>query len=229
MQRALTLRYGAARLTAPTRLAATAAAGRRCLASSIDEEWFKIKTAAAAAATAAVPPVTTSLREDGVAVLTLNVPEKMNRMDVEMGLAFEAAVMELRALPPTTLKACVLTGSGRAFSAGGDLDFLMDRHNDAPSNNASIMREFYARFLSIRKLEVPLIAAINGPAIGAGMAVACACDLRIASPDAKIGITFVGLGLPPGMGSTYWLPSVVGPQRAAELVLTGEVIDGVEV
>lgn len=215
MRRGRNLRYGAARLTAPTWLAATAGhcwpplPRQRCRRRAPRDD---------------LPP-----RGDGVAVLTLNVPEKMNRMDVEMVLAFEAAVMELRALPPTTLKACVLTGSGRAFSAGGDLDFLMDRHNDAPSNNASIMREFYARFLSIRKLEVPLIAAINGPAIGAGMAVACACDLRIASPDAKIGITFVGLGLPPGMGSTYWLPSVVGPQRAAELVLTGEVIDGVEV
>ena len=118
--------------------------------------------------------------------------------------------------------------AGRAFSAGGDLNFLMDRHADAPTNNAGIMRDFYSRFLSLRSLEVPVIAAINGPAIGAGMAVACACDLRVAAPDAKMGITFVGLGLPPGMGSTHWLPSTVGPQRANELILTGEVIDGVE-
>ena len=118
----------------------------------------------------------------GVAVITLNQPDKMNAMTVGMGVAFEAAVAKLCTEPPAVLKACVLTGAGRAFSAGGDLQFLMDRHNDAPTNNARIMRDFYSRFLSVRKLEVPVIAAINGPAIGAGMAVACACDLRIAAP-----------------------------------------------
>lgn len=142
-----------------------------------------LTAAAAAAATSTEPLVTTELdASTGVAVVTLNQPEKMNAMTVDMGVAFEAAVAELCKEPPTSLKACVLTGAGRAFSAGGDLKFLMDRHNDAPTNNARIMRDFYSRFLSVRKLEVPVIAAINGPAIGAGLAVACACDLRIASP-----------------------------------------------
>ena len=127
--------------------------------------------------------VTTELdAATGVAVITLNQPDKMNAMTVGMGVAFEAAVAKLCSEPPDLLKACVLTGAGRAFSAGGDLQFLMDRHNDAPTNNARIMRDFYSRFLSVRKLEVPVVAAINGAAIGAGMAVACACDLRIAAP-----------------------------------------------
>ncbi|KAH8072212.1 enoyl-CoA hydratase [Aureococcus anophagefferens] len=117
-------------------------------------------------------------------------------MTVEMGEAFEAAVGELREMPPNELRAAILTGAGRAFSAGGDLDWLLERHRDSPTNNAKIMRDFYGRFLSLRTLEV--------------------------------GITFVGLGLPPGMGSTHWLPSIVGPQRANELILTGEVVDGAE-
>ena len=126
--------------------------------------------------------VTTEIT-DGVATITLNAPERLNAMTVEMGEAFEAAVGELRDLPPTELRAAILTGAGRAFSAGGDLDWLLERHRDSPTNNAKIMRDFYGRFLSLRTLEVPIVAAINGPAIGAGFAVACACDLRVAATD----------------------------------------------
>jgi len=122
----------------------------------------------------------------------------------------------------------VLTGAGRAFSAGGDLGFLKDRGNDTPSRNSVIMRRFYERFLSVRRLPVPVVAAINGPAIGAGLALALACDVRVARHDAKMGITFVQLGLHPGMGSTHFLPRIVGPQQASKLMLTGEVVDGIE-
>lgn len=90
------------------------------------------------------------------------------------------------------------------------------------------MRRFYERFLSVRRLPVPVVAAINGPAIGAGLALALACDVRVASHDAKMGITFVQLGLHPGMGSTHFLPRIVGPEQASKLMLTGEVVDGVE-
>eukprot|EP00605_Chrysophyceae_sp_TOSAG23-4_P000434 GSChrysophyteH1.ASY1.ANO1.491.1 assembled CDS len=90
------------------------------------------------------------------------------------------------------------------------------------------MRRFYERFLSVRKLPVPVIAAINGPAIGAGLALACAADLRVSSKNAKMGITFVSLGLHPGMGSTHFLPRLIGNQMAAHLMLTGQLIDGTE-
>mmetsp|Transcript_16449 Transcript_16449/g.50864 ORF Transcript_16449/g.50864 Transcript_16449/m.50864 type:complete len:285 (-) Transcript_16449:28-882(-) len=166
--------------------------------------------------------------EDGVATITLDDPSRLNAMTVAMGEAFEAAVAGLRREPPEALRAVVLHGAGRAFSAGGDLDWLAERHRDTPGNNAAIMRAFYARFLSIRDLEVPTIAALNGPAIGAGLAVACACDIRVAAPDAKLGITFVGLGLPPGMGSTHFLPWILGPQGASDMILTGRIVDGEE-
>lgn len=136
---------------------------------------------------------------------------------------------EINNLGPEKLRALVLTGEGKGFSAGGDLKWLMERHHDKPHNNTIIMRDFYRRFLNIRNYcHVPTIAAINGPAIGAGFALACACDIRIASPKAKMGVTFVGLGLSPGMGSTHWLSSIVGPQKANELLFTGGLIDGVE-
>ena len=95
-----------------------------------------------------------------------------------------------------------------------------------PSRNAPIMRRFYQRFLSVRSLPVPVIAAINGPAVGAGLCFALACDVRVAAADTKLGLTFVGLGLHPGMGASHFLPSIVGPQVAAQMMLTGELISG---
>lgn len=163
-----------------------------------------------------------------IGTLTLNSPKKMNALTAEMGDEFTDILKnQINHLPPTELSAVILTGEGRAFSAGGDLNWLMERHHDKPSNNTIIMRDFYQRFLNIRRYcHVPVIAAINGSAIGAGFALACACDLRIIHPDAKVGVTFVGLGLSPGMGSTHWLPSIVGPQFANELLFTGGIIDG---
>ena len=98
-------------------------------------------------------------------------------------------------------RAVVITGAGRAFSAGGDMKFLSDRTESDALSNANTMKSFYDRFLCLRSLEVPTIAAINGPAIGAGLCVAAACDMRICAADAKMGWTFVGLGLHPGMVS----------------------------
>lgn len=167
-------------------------------------------------------------KEGRVAVIRLNRPDKLNAMTIELGDAFSAAVEQLSREDTAGLGAVVVTGNGKAFSAGGDLQFLRDRHYDTPSRNAAIMRTFYHRFLCVRSLPVPVIAAINGPAIGAGLCFALACDVRIASPKAKMGLTFVGLGLHPGMGATHFLPSIVGPQVASELMLTGKVIDGTE-
>lgn len=165
--------------------------------------------------------------EDGVARITLNNPSKMNALSCEMGEQFEALVHRLsHSDAAKEIHAAVVTGAGAAFSAGGDLQFLEDRHNDSPSRNAPIMRRFYERFLSVRRLPFPVVAAINGPAIGAGMCFALACDLRVAALDTKLGFTFVGLGLHPGMGCTHYLPGIVGEQQAARLLLTGEVVSG---
>jgi enoyl-CoA hydratase/carnithine racemase len=93
----------------------------------------------------------------------------------------------------------ILTGVGRAFCAGGDLEFLEARTKDIPQDNSIIMHQFYAKFLSFREeLRVPVIAAINGPAVGAGMCLACAADIRLATKDATMGVNFTTLGIHPG-------------------------------
>jgi enoyl-CoA hydratase/carnithine racemase len=164
-----------------------------------------------------------------VAIITLNDPKRLNALNAKMGDEFGDIINSLSEGPDTEdLAAVVLTGEGRAFSAGGDLQFLKDRAADTPSRNSIIMRRFYERFLAVRRLPVPVGAAINGPAIGAGLALALACDVRVASEDAKMGITFVQLGLHPGMGSTHFLPRIVGPQYASRMMLTGEIIEGNE-
>ena len=162
-----------------------------------------------------------------VAIITLNNPGKMNALTEEMGEALGGRLAEVRG--EGSVRAAVITGAGKAFSAGGDLDWLMARHRDTPENNLVVMQEFYKKFLVMREMEVPVIAAINGPAIGAGLCLALGgADIRVASEGAKLGVTFTRLGLHPGMAATHFLPQLVGPQVAAELLLTGRLVDSTE-
>jgi enoyl-CoA hydratase/carnithine racemase len=163
-----------------------------------------------------------------VTIVTLNQPDNLNAMTATMGDEIEAVVADLRSRPPSELRAVVLTGAGRAFSAGGDLAFLDARRDDSPTSNAEIMRRFYARFLSIRKLPVPVVACINGPAIGAGLCFAMAADVRVTHDKAKLGFTFVGLGLHPGMGATHTIALAAGAQTASRMLLTGDIVGGQE-
>jgi len=163
-------------------------------------------------------------RSDGVCIITLNDAPRLNALTAAMGDTFNAVIDDLCSRGCQGVGAVVLTGSGRAFSAGGDLEFLRERAADTPLRNSIVMRRFYDRFLSLRRLPVPIIAAINGPAVGAGMCVALACDMRIANRSSKMGFTFTKLGLHPGMGATHFLSPVVGPQQASRLLFTGELI-----
>ncbi len=165
----------------------------------------------------------------GVATLLLNDPESRNAMTPDMGEEMVAAVEQLRANPD--VRVVVVTGAGRSFSAGGNLAMLARdaglSDDEGPSLKGS-PKDFYGRFLSIRKIEVPTIAAINGHAIGAGLCFALGCDMRIAARGAKMGMTFTRLGIHPGMGATYSLPRLVGTAVAAELLFTGRVFDADE-
>jgi enoyl-CoA hydratase len=171
-----------------------------------------------------------------VATVILNDPERRNAMSRAMGEAFAGRIGELAAEPD--LRAVILSGAGRAFCAGGDMDMITEQADAGASGHAlpgharrvirDTMRSFYTLFLSVRDLPCPTIAAINGHAIGAGLCVALACDLRIAARDAKLGLNFTRLGLHPGMAATWTLPRLLGPALAAELLYTGRLVDGAE-
>ena len=174
------------------------------------------------------------LERDGhVATLRFHDPERRNAMTRAMGEAFAERIAELR--DDASLRCLVLTGAGRAFSAGGDLGMIggqADQGAAAPGRARrpirDQMRSFYTLFLSVRELPCPTIAAINGHAVGAGLCVALACDLRIVSREAKLGLNFTKLALHPGMGATWTLPRLVGPAKAAELLFTSRLVRGDE-
>ncbi|MBW3620175.1 MAG: enoyl-CoA hydratase/isomerase family protein [Actinobacteria bacterium] len=168
-------------------------------------------------------------RDDGVVLVTLNDPDRRNAMTVEMGEAIEATFGRLA--DDEDLRVIVLTGAPPAFSAGGDLAMLEDharRTRDEGFDATADMRRFYERFLAVRDVPVPVIAAINGHAVGAGCCVALACDLAVVAEDAKIGLNFARLALHPGMGGSWLLPRLAGRQRAAEMLYTGRLVSGAE-
>lgn len=163
---------------------------------------------------------------DAVATLTLSDLARKNAMSPELGDALEARVREVSARKD--VRAVVLTGAGGAFSAGGDLAMLEQLRSLPFEEARRFMLSFYRRYLSVVDLPVPVVAAVEGPAIGAGLCVALACDLVLVSETSKLALNFVQLGLHPGMGATYLLPRKVGAQRAAELLFTGRRFDGKE-
>ena len=167
-------------------------------------------------------------RNGHVATLKLNRPEARNAMSIAMGDEVQRAVEEIRA--DADVRVLVVTGAGRAFSGGGDLGMLAaDAGIGEPhAGMGGPPREFYNRYLSVATLPIPTLAAINGHAIGAGFCFALACDVRIASSNAKLGMTFTKLGIHPGMGATYFLPRLLGTARACDLLFTGRIIDARE-
>jgi enoyl-CoA hydratase/carnithine racemase len=164
--------------------------------------------------------------EGAVATLTLNDAPRRNAMTPELGDALRARVQELR--KRDDVRAVVLAGAGGTFSGGGDLQMLERLRKVSSEESRTFMLDFYARYLSILDLPVPTVAAVDGAAIGAGLCVALACDLCVVAEDAKLALNFVQLGLHPGMGATWLVPLRAGPQRAAELLLTGRRFDGRE-
>ena len=163
--------------------------------------------------------------EETVAVLRLNRPQRRNAMSDEMAGEFSSA---LDAVENSDAKALVLTGNGRAFCAGGDLQGFLQWAGADPAQVEAGLRQFYGSFLRILDLPIPTVAAVNGPAVGAGACLAAACDLRVASEDASIGFTFVKLGINPGMGAEFLLHRLVGQAKAVELLITGEVLPAAE-
>ena len=162
---------------------------------------------------------------EGIATITLNRPAKLNAYTPQMGSELVDAFSRVK--QDDSARVAILTGAGRGFCAGVDLDILKRDREGAESRLGQ--EDFLRVFpLELAEFPKPVVAAINGPAIGVGVTMVLPCDIRIAADSAKLGLTFVKLGLLPGLGSTHWLPRLVGLARAKELVLTGRVIPAAE-
>lgn len=167
-------------------------------------------------------------RRDAVQIWTLDRAERLNALpDLGDGEAFAAACEAVNA--DQTVRCVVLTGAGRAFSAGGDLKAMRDRRDLFEGTGAEI-RERYRRVVhrivrSLYGLEVPLVTAVNGPAMGLGCDIAGLGDIRIASEAASFGVPFLKLGILPGDGGAWLMPRNVGYARAAEMLFTSRTLD----
>src|SRR6476619_8041920 len=161
-----------------------------------------------------------------VVTLTMNEPERRNPLTGNSAVAdFLAAIDRIH--NDRSVRAVILTGAGTAFSSGGDIKD-MGRQSSGELSGMQIRQEYRTGIqrlpLALFNLEVPVIAAVNGPAIGAGLDLACMCDIRIASEHAKFAESFVKLGIIPGDGGAWLLPRLIGLSRASELSFTGDVI-----
>ena len=166
-------------------------------------------------------------RQDHIGVITLNRPDNRNSMTPDLLDGFTRAVGEVRA--DADVRCVVITGNGHCFCAGADFRSVVQRQGEGRPRLAN-ERSFamYTPFLSILDVEVPVLAALNGHAVGGGFGLALMCDIRIGNEQAKYGANFTRLGLSPGMAISYLLPRLVGVSRAAELLFTGRLFPGVE-
>src|SRR5688572_22303406 len=162
----------------------------------------------------------------GVVRLTLDNPDMRNVMSDEMTASWVRAIDDIAA--DRSVRVVVVTGEGSAFCSGGNTGWISSEPDASVDHLRNRMMPFYRAWLSIRKLEVPTIAAVNGHAIGAGLCLALACDIRYAATGAKLGVPFVKLGMHAGMAGTWLLPQVVGAAHARDLLLTGRVVEAEE-
>ncbi|MBC8068975.1 MAG: enoyl-CoA hydratase/isomerase family protein [Deltaproteobacteria bacterium] len=178
-------------------------------------------------------PVYTDLRyqtEGVLATITLDRPEARNAYSSEMVDSLVAALDA--AERDDAIRAIVLTGAGKAFHAGGDLKQMQAASGMFAGDPVALRRQYIEGIQRVPRrlaqLDKPIVAAINGAAIGAGLDLACMCDLRVVARGAQLGSTFVKVGLVPGDGGAYFLARTIGFSRALELVLTGRLVDADE-
>lgn len=161
-------------------------------------------------------------RDAGVLTITLNRPDVLNAFNAAMHASLAAALEEAR---EPEVRAVVITGAGRGFCVGQDLT----EFREAPGDIGDRLRSSYhPNVLAIRELEKPVIAAVNGPAAGAGLSFACACDVRIASDSASFVPAFIGIGLVPDSGGTFFVTRLLGYARAFEWLTTNRKLSAAE-
>ena len=171
---------------------------------------------------------TLQIEVDGeIGTLTLNRPDSLNAMNPEMIGELVEAFAWLADLAP--LRALIVTGAARAFSAGGDVNWFKQgvesEDIDLPSNVRRGAEVLHQAIIDLRRIPYPVIAAVNGPAAGAGFSLALACDIRIASEEAFFACAYGRIGASPDGGMTYFLPRVIGPSKALELLLNDPNLD----
>jgi 2-(1,2-epoxy-1,2-dihydrophenyl)acetyl-CoA isomerase len=161
-------------------------------------------------------------RDSAVLTITLNRPDVLNALDAAMHRALAAALKDARA---ADIRAVVLTGAGRGFCVGQDLT----EFREAAGDIAGRLREnYHPNVRAIRALEKPVLAAVNGAAAGAGMSLACACDVRLAADSASFVPAFINIGLIPDSGGSYFVTRILGPARAFEWLASGKKLSAAE-
>lgn len=163
---------------------------------------------------------------DGVRILTLHDPDRRNAIGPDMRDALAAAVAAVA--DDADARALVVTGAGTAFCAGADLPAVFGGPERPEAQIRRELQHLYRSFLGVADLAIPTIAAVQGPAVGAGLNLAMCCDLRIAGPEATFAATFTRLGLHPGGGCTPFLVRALGAQRALAVLLDGETLTATE-
>jgi 2-(1,2-epoxy-1,2-dihydrophenyl)acetyl-CoA isomerase len=161
-------------------------------------------------------------REGGVLTITLNRPDVLNAFNADLHRALAAALRDARG---EDVRAVVITGAGRGFCVGQDLTEFREAAGDIAGR---LRGSYHPNILAIRALEKPVIAAVNGPAAGAGLSLACACDLRLASDQATFVPAFINIGLVPDSGSTYLVRRLLGTARAFEWMTSGRRLTAAE-
>ena len=163
-------------------------------------------------------------KEEGIAVITLNRPERFNAFTTSMYREFPRILDQLRR--DDEIKAAILTGAGKGFCAGSDVSERMVKRLEKGSeeNRFENLQQVGGVALNVSSFDKPLIGAINGAAVGAGLSLALLCDIRLASAKARFGAVWLNVGLIPDVGATYYLPRIVGREKALELMLTRDII-----
>jgi 2-(1,2-epoxy-1,2-dihydrophenyl)acetyl-CoA isomerase len=160
-------------------------------------------------------------QREGVGRLTLNRPDSLNAWTAEFGKELKAVIEGDAA--DTSVRALLVTGAGRGFSSGADLKEGFEPADDGMPDVRKELDEVYHPIIAgVRRLEKPVVAAVNGPAVGIGASLALACDLVLAAESAFFGLAFVNIGLMPDGGSTLFVPAAVGKARAFQMALLGE-------
>jgi 2-(1,2-epoxy-1,2-dihydrophenyl)acetyl-CoA isomerase len=163
-------------------------------------------------------------KKEGVAIITLNRPERFNSFTTSMYSEFPRIVDRLRR--DDEVKAVILTGAGKGFCAGSDVSDRLGKRleNGGEESRFENLQRVGEMALDIADFDKPIIGAVNGAAVGAGLSLTLLCDIRLASETARFGAVWLNVGLIPDVGATYYLPRIVGREKALELMLTGEIV-----